>query len=209
MTLKVLTGTPLSVLSQIQCVKMETTTGSIKYTVVPGQNPVTGTQGGGQQPSLAGGCTDGGITHDSAKSQLDAARVRVSASGRNEVSGTCSGWGCTNLSGMCQSTVDKIVTMQDALLKSGCAINVQGGTETGVHAKGGSHEKGYAIDTANTECLGKWLKANGSKYGVSSVCMTKADADKYGFGPCTGAGGKPYYEPADQPHFHINFGGGG
>jgi hypothetical protein len=55
MTLKVLTGTPLSVLSQIQCVKMETTTGSIKYTVVPGQNPVTGTQGEETTPSSGGG----------------------------------------------------------------------------------------------------------------------------------------------------------
>lgn len=57
MTLKVLTGTPLSVLSKIECVKMETTTGSIKYTVVPGDNNVQGTQG--ETQSVPGSyCTD-------------------------------------------------------------------------------------------------------------------------------------------------------
>jgi Type IV secretion system pilin len=197
--LKVLSGNTLSlnVLSKIQCVKMETTTGSIKYTVVPGNNPVQGTQGGGA--SVVGNpvsaCTDGMMTHERAMEFMNGAGIEVtSTAGPSGVKAGCSGKGCTTLTNICPVTVQGIL---DLGRESGCDLTVWGASEGGDAHGGTTHKAGCALDVSNTQCLKDWFSTHDPQsVGIRQICTTAGDS-KYRLN-C------PNFDEGTE-HFHLSF----
>lgn len=198
LTLRVFTNQSLQVLTQFQCVKAELVNGSFTFPETPVEVAVT------TAPSAS--CTTNPITHDAAMAKFQG-KIKVTSSagsGPANVNSTCSGYGCTNLSGVCSTTVDKLLSINDELIKAGCgSLEITGGTERRVHltaAQGGQHETGLAFDVAENECAGRWIQKNGAKYGITQFCTTpKMAAKGFGFGGCAG------HEPASQPHFHFGF----
>ena len=202
LVMRAFTGQSLNVLTKVDCIKVEHPEYGFKYTRVPRSNPappVSGTQGG--TPSTQ--CTAGtGMTHDQALTMLAQCGVSVtSTSGDGGVSGTCSGSGCTNLSGICKATLTGVCELAKT-----CPVTVWGGTEVGPHAPGGTHERGLAVDVNNSQCIGDWLNKNIGRYGVRSICAPREETERYGWKPCKTSDGKDYYEVG---HYHINFSGGG
>lgn len=198
LTLRVFTNQSLQVLTKFQCVKAELVNGTFSFPETPIEVAVT--------TPPTGSCTADPLSHDDAIAKFSG-KVKVTSSagsGPAHVNSTCSGYGCTNLSGVCSSTVDKLLTINDALVKAGCGpLTITGGTERNVHKKaseGGQHEIGLAFDVAESDCVGRWIQQNGTKYGIRQFCTTPGMAAKgYGYGGCAG------HEPASQPHFHFGF----
>jgi len=199
LVLRTFTNQSLNVLTSIRCASYNPT--SQRWDVGDLEQDQSVEPGGGAP--VAGACTNG-MTHDQALDALRRGGITVtSSSGASGVNGSCSGWGCTNLTGMCSSAVLNMVAIAKA---SGCKITVSGGTERGVHAVGGTHEQGRAFDILENDCIGEWLKKNGSRYGITSVCTTYSQR-AYTWGSCKDRNGNQFYEPESQPHFHLNFGG--
>jgi hypothetical protein len=70
--------------------------------------------------------------------------------------------GCVNLNGITNTTLNGLELLK---LGCGCDIVITGGTESGVHAAGGSHSTGEAIDLRPTESLNEKLGFPSPKEG--------------------------------------------
>lgn len=133
------------------------------FTPTVGSAPVYGT-------ATEGGTvvqTTGGISHDSAMAQFRAADITVtSTSGLGGVSGTCSGTGCTNCSGLQQGTVDQVINIANACGPSSTIVT---GCTEGGHAEGGmSHSSGFKIDLDDTYFMNSCLQRNLTSAGTRS-----------------------------------------
>lgn len=101
------------------------------------------------------------LSHSDALDALQKAGVDVtSTSGPDGVQSGCIGDGCTSLRGIQERTVEQVIA-----LKEGCGVDckviVTGGTERGVHATNGGHEKGYKVDLEDTPSLNKYIEESG------------------------------------------------
>lgn len=124
----------------------------------------------------------GNVEHVDAKEQFIDAGITISSSGNCSDRYSTS---CTSLEQMRQSTIDGLLAFKSA---SGCAIRVQGGTETG-HADGTySHWNGYKIDIGRT-CVSNYIYSH----------FTYIGGNKY-----RDANGNIYYDE-DSAHWDITY----
>jgi len=124
---------------------------------------------------IAGGGSDDStkLTHSQAMSMLRANGISVVSSGncsdRNRSN-------CTSLEQVRRNTIEQIIAFKQ---KSGCAITITGGTETG-HASGTySHWNGYKLDIQPTSCVSNYItghfKAAGTRGDGAKLYTDGAD----------------------------------
>ena len=97
------------------------------------------------------------LDHQSALDALTAEGVVVtSTTGADGVQDGCTGAGCTSLKDINKSTVDNTVAFKKAC---NCDVQVNGGTEAGVHQEGSAgHEGGGKIDVQDTKAVSDFIQ---------------------------------------------------
>ncbi len=160
MVMRVFVKQPLNVLTNIRCVTPVYRDGRMEFPTLPGtesESPET-PRDTTPQP---GTVSPNELSHDEAKKRLEEAGITVtSTTGAKGVSATCSGVGCTNLTGMREDTVAQLIELKKAC---GCDVVVTGATETGAgHYDGGgySHAEGYKADIAFSPKTDEYIQKN-------------------------------------------------
>jgi peptidoglycan hydrolase-like protein with peptidoglycan-binding domain len=114
--------------------------------------------------ALEGGSPSGGsasrISQSSAESQLRAAGVTWSSSGRCS---TRSNPRCTSFDQIRQLSITRVIDLRRA---SRCAVTVTGGTEAGHAAGTYSHANGYKVDVARSGCVTGYITRTFSRIGT-------------------------------------------
>ncbi len=156
-SLRVLTGNSLNVMTQIQCVDFEASAGSTGggYVPAPGTPPTVGNPvGGGEQE------------HDQARAALEQCGYTITSTrGPSQVYASCGGDGCTSLQGLRDNTVSTACSLAAAC--DTCGDNdllITGGTECGAHGQGAfGHCDGYKVDIEDTPAFRNYV-ANGGDF---------------------------------------------
>ncbi len=154
-SLRVLTGNSLNVMTQIQCVDFEATAGGAgAYVPAPGTPPVVGNPvgGGGEQG------------HDEARAALEQCGYTITSTrGPSQVYASCGGDGCTSLQGLRDNTVATACSLAQACDTCGDnGLLITGGTECGAHGQGAfGHCDGYKVDIEDTPEFRSYVENGG------------------------------------------------
>ena len=170
--MRVFTHKPLTFWTSIQCETLVLSGNGISY-VPNGNSQSVEPAGTGTTPPVV--VASGQLTHKQAMDQLAAACTNngacvdvTSTAGAGGVSGTCSGVGCTNLTGIRQTTIDQAISLSK---QCGCRVTITGATEQDAgHSTSGaevSHVNGFKIDIAPTPKIDSIIENNYTYIGTS------------------------------------------